>query len=50
MTKNLRDLHGEAALRHVARALHEQHDVMRRDLLADPVLDILIAHVRMKLL
>ena len=50
MLKDLRHLHGETALRHVPRALHEQHNIVGRDLLADPVLDILIAHGRSKLL
>src|SRR5680860_1595356 len=37
-------LHGEAALRHLLVALHEQHHVVIRDLLADPVLNVLLTH------
>ena len=42
MVENLRDLHGEAALWHGLGAFHEQHHVVAGNLLADPVLNILL--------
>jgi hypothetical protein len=45
MAEHLRDLHGETALRHRSRALHKKHDIVRRDLIGDPIPDFLLAHI-----
>jgi hypothetical protein len=44
MAKDLCDLAREPALRGLLGALHEQHDVITGDLLADQIVGFLLAH------
>jgi hypothetical protein len=44
MAKDLCDLTREPALRGLLSALHEQHDVIARDLLTDQIVGFLLAH------
>ena len=44
VAQDLRHLRREPALREILGPLHEQHDVVAGDRLADPVVDGLLAH------
>jgi hypothetical protein len=39
MIENLRDLHGETALRRLRRAFHKQHNIAALDLFFDPIVN-----------
>jgi hypothetical protein len=44
MVKDLHQLAGESALGKLTVSLHEQHDVIVGYLLANPILNLLLAH------